>query len=62
MSDAYLDAIAAATNEAFAEFVANYNLFEWIGEGEEYKTVGELLVVAMADEFEESDCDEETEE
>ena len=62
VSDAYLDAIAAATNEAFAEFVANYNLFEWIGEGEEYKTVGELLVVAMADEFEESDCDEETEE
>lgn len=60
-ADVFYDAIEDATNEAFAVFVANYNLVDWVGEDEEYKTVGELLVAALADEFEESVYVEEEE-
>lgn len=52
-SDPFLDAIAEATNDAFAEFIASYNIVDWVGKDEEYQTVGEILVVALADEFEE---------
>ena len=51
--DQFMDAIKKATNEAFAEFVANYNIVDWIGKDKAFQTVGELLVVVLADEFEE---------
>lgn len=59
---AFYDAIEEATNEAFTEFVASYNIVEWVGKDEEYKTVGEILVDALADRFEESVYVEEDEE
>lgn len=59
--DDFVEAIENVTNEAFGEFVANYNLLDWVGENEEYKTVGELLVDALADEFED-EVEEEDEE
>lgn len=61
--DQFIDAIEEATNEAFAEFVANYNIVDWVGD-EEYQTFGEILVAALADEFEEyveEEAEEETE-
>ena len=54
-------AIEKATNHAFAEFVASYNIVDWIGKFERPQTAGELLVAALADEFEEQE-EEETEE
>ncbi len=51
-ADRFFDAIQDATNENFAEFVASYNLVDWVGEGEDYATVGELLVDAFAGNFE----------
>ena len=51
-TEPFVDAIEEATNEAFAEFVASYNFLDWVGD-EEYQTVGEILVVALADVFEE---------
>lgn len=57
--EAFFDAIGQATNEAFAEFVASYNIVDWIGEDEEYQTVGDILVAALCDEFEEHDEDAE---
>ena len=49
---AFFDAIQAATNEAFAEFTASYNLLDWVGIDNEYQTIGEILVAALTDEFE----------
>lgn len=60
-ADKFFDAIEDATNEAFAEFVASYNLVDWVDKDEEYQTVGEILVAALADEFEEQ-FEEDTEE
>ena len=51
--DKFIDAIEKDTNEAFAGFVASYNLLDWVGKDQEYQTVGEILVAALADEFEE---------
>ena len=50
-NDQFVDAIEAVTNEAFAEFVSSYNIVDWIGKDEEYQTVGQILVAALADEF-----------
>lgn len=55
--DNFVDAIEKVTNENFAEFVASYNLVDWVGEYEEYKNVGEILVAAMAGTFEEEEED-----
>lgn len=52
MDNDFLNAIQNKTNEAFAIFVANYNIADWIEKDEE--TVGELLVEAFFDEFEET--------
>ena len=52
MDNDFLNAIQNKTNEAFAIFVASYNIADWIGKDEE--TVGELLVEAFFDEFEET--------
>lgn len=46
-ADPFFDAIEEATNEAFAEFVASYNIVDWIDEYYESKTIGELLVDAF---------------
>lgn len=54
------DALEEATNEEFAIFVSNYNIVDWVGKDDEYQTVGELLVAALAGEFEDQD-DEESE-
>lgn len=63
-ADKFFDAIHDATNEAFAEFVASYNLVELVGKDKEYQSVGEILVAALADEFEEQveeDIEEQSE-
>lgn len=55
-NDEFVDAIEKATNEAFATFVANYNLLDWVGgEYDEYQSVGEILVDAFADRFEDDE-------
>lgn len=59
-NDNFVDALEEATNEAFAIFVLNYNLVDWVGKDEEYQSVGEILVAALAGEFEHQD-DEESE-
>lgn len=60
-ADKFFDAIQDATNEAFAEFVASYNLVDWVGRDKKYQSVGKILVAALADEFEEQ-IEEDTEE
>lgn len=50
--DQFVDAIEKATNKAFSEFVANYNIMDWIDKDGVFKTVGEFLVAALADELE----------
>lgn len=57
-NDQFIVAIEKATNEAFAEFVASYNIVDWIGKNKEFQTVGELLVAALADEFEKQEEDD----
>lgn len=54
-NDAFLDAIEEVTNEAFAAFIANYNLLDWIGKDREYQSVGEILVAAFEGEFEDDE-------
>lgn len=49
--DHFLDAIEKATNEAFAEFIENYDYANYIGKNKEFQTVGELLVAVLAGEF-----------
>ncbi len=49
--DHFVDAIEKATNEAFAEFIANYTYVDYIGKNKEFQTVGELLVAVLAGEF-----------
>lgn len=50
-NDVFLDAIAEATNEEFAIFIANYNLFDEVG----LQSVGEILVAAFEGEFEDDE-------
>lgn len=51
--DEFITAIENATNDNFAEYVISYNILDWVKENEEkYPTVGELLVAALSDEFE----------
>lgn len=60
-AEKFLNSMELVTNENFANFVCSNTLKDWVGKDEEYQTIGEILVVALADEFEDQE-DEESEE
>lgn len=51
-NDKFIEAIEEATNQDFAEFVACYNIVDWV-DTEAGQTIGEILCTAYAGEFEE---------
>lgn len=49
----FISAIAEATNETFADFVACYNAVDCVGPNEDYRSFGELLADVFNDRFKE---------
>lgn len=53
-ADKFFDAMEESTNEDFAEFLACYNIVDWVVEDESL-SIAEILIRALADEFEDED-------
>lgn len=53
-ADKFFDAMEEATNEDFAEFLACYNIVDWVVEDESL-SIAEILIRALAAEFEDED-------
>ena len=51
-SEVFEGAIKKATNTYFAEFVIGYVANDWVGDNEDYQSMGELLTDAYIDMFE----------
>ena len=53
--EVYADAIEKVLGVGFSNFVLNYNLVTWVGDGKEYETLGDILTDIMFDRFENSE-------
>lgn len=57
----YADALEKVLGKGFSNFVLNYNLVTWVGDGRDYETLGEILTDIMFDRFENSELLEDDE-